>query len=905
MFSLNLSQPERATITVALMYALCAPALAQGETRPPTASVATSNEKRSVFALLRHDPKRQGPLVFISHDQFPVEYGVKDEASIKQAIGGKTPAQFAELMKRRILTVGDIVTFIPPTMKVIVKNPGKADPFAGLRFEQRFVLVLGALTPEQWKQAGSANGIGLSDLTDKQRSLFAGMWRSEALTVQNVRTKSDSDIPVAVETTSVPVSGVRFRVSRRVALQLRPVGQEHTYGYTPGTDADDEKGELQTDGTYIRQLLQMPDDSQDAERADTASAFGVPVMVTVPNGLKSGQLALDTPALNVGMRLDGSRKTVGELLAAVSAATRFRLVADRRIASLPVGYKLTPGGQIVSTGDVLKVLCRSVTGTFRRLDGPGGATVYLLTDDIEGIGTRFARLDRWAEKPYEKLREVYQNAINDCAENEPIDSLGFAPDSPFTLPTDQLKTINDSYASQGLRNTPPVPVSQLSPALQEEFRKGVESWRKWQANVTMRTDTVSLDTDFHCDWILPGGRAFPATVVNRDLSFSFLRQIAVPKSKRVASRDTRIYKHPSPTPFPPALKRRVLTTPLPETESDIQKLLALLRRKGFTETWLRVEDSNITSRDRLQQAVFLGAKSGVRVGVVIPWLLKTESGAKSAPDVNILGENGTAIMEAEVNSIADKNMAEKQRAYYSDRNAGWVVAETQDIHDVVRHASPFLTLANLSAVAFTNPAAPGYTSHDENGDDGFGIGDRMGYNKQTRFRCVQDKGFDPVDVAASTHHLGVSVELPFFRQYEVVKPLAEFRRSQNRAHLARVYAAIRTAFPRTTLYMDNPENRLFEYYGRWEKPDGFPADPAEYVSSANQLRKTAFRNGSSPVFAIRGTRSEGADAYFWNAWHDGMEEAAKGWGGFALNMPTDSLDDVMALLNKLPDDMPP
>lgn len=897
----NFKLSQLTLFLIGTLIVLGKPALAQNSPQNSTSRTQPSSEKRSVMDLLRYDPKQQGPLLFVTQNRFALEYDVKNEQAARQLSGGKTPAQFAERMKRRVIKVGNITTLVPPTMKEIVKNLGKPDPYVGLRFDQRFVLLLGTLTREQWKQAGSTDGIGFNSLTTEQRSLFAGIWRSETVKIRTVRKPKDSVNPLKEDSDAIPISDMRFRLSRQVSLRLQPVNSEANYAYQPRANNDSYKGELQADGSYVRQELLSENDPLISDSQETVSVFGVPIVVTVPNRLKNGHLSLDAPAVNVGMRLDGSHKTVAELLSAVSEATHFRFVADKRLATLSIGYILATEGQEVSIGDVLKALCRSVTGTFRRLNGPNGETMYLLTDDVEGIGTRFARLDRWAAKPKLQRSQIYQKSLDDCAENDPLASLFFAPGYPYTLPDEQLKTINDSYRLEK-KSALTLSVNQLSPVLQEEFKKGVESLHEFDPKINISTDNVNLETDFHCDWMLPGGRTIPAQF-NGALDVGFLRQIAVPKSKRHGSHNTPPDGKSLSLNFPPALKRRILALRLPPTVSESKSLFTLLTQKGFNEAWFRIEKNDATTKNQLQMTIALGVKANVRVGVIIPWLLKEKDGVKTTLDVNILGETGDELVNLKSRNITDKHKASRQRVQDSDRYMGWVIPEAQDAQKIAQCVSPFMNLVNLSEVVFTNFIAPGYGGYEENGDP-YSIGDHMGYNEQLRFRCVQEKGFDPIDITTSSSNLGISIELPFFRQYDMVKNLAEFREAEHKTYLAQIYTDIRSQFPQTTLYLDSrsDKNGLLGFYGRWEKPDGFAGLAKPYLSDAKKLRVIAFRNSPTPVFAIRG---EPTNASFWNTWHDSIEEAANGWGGFSLNMSTDSLADVTTLLKKLPDDTTP
>jgi hypothetical protein len=169
-----------------------------------------------------------------------------------------------------------------------------------------------------------------------------------------------------------------------------------------------------------------------------------------------------------------------------------------------------------------------------------------------------------------------------------------------------------------------------------------------------------------------------------------------------------------------------------------------------------------------------------------------------------------------------------------------------------------------------------------------------------------EQGFDPVDIAPRTYYLRISPDLPFFLQREPQqKPLDDYRASQGKAHLARIHAAIKTAFPTTPFLLGENHNRLFGFYGRWERSAGLVGSGQWDDLNVKRLRDVAFRAAPAqapPVFAFRGSLPEHADAFFWNAWHDGAEEAAKGWGGFCLELGLVSLTDAITLLEKLPDD---
>lgn len=880
---------------------LCAFLFATSTVMAQTEKPASTAEERPALERLRYNPKQQGPLLFIADTSGVIysPYAMNSYWRDDAPVDGKTPAQFAEQTRRRIVTEGNITAVVPRLMTEIITNPGPPDPYAGLNIEERFLILLGTFTREQWKIAGSASGIGKNDLNEKQRAVLGGIIWGDALKV-NTLLPTESGYRYSDQVDTVAADAVRLRLSRRVILRLKPLTEDGE-GYTVEPDSN----RANSDGSSpVRYTLEFPKAPKEGGNEGVWSAFGVPIIKNVPNRLKTGQLPLDAPALGVGMHLDGSHKTLGELLAAAGAASRLRLVADKRIASLPVQYRIAPEGHTVAVGDLLKVMCRSVTGTFRRLDGPGGETIYLLTDDVEGIGTRFARLNRWAEKAFFIAHNATSEATRNSAENEPLDALKFAPDYPYALPDDLLKSVDESYRSSTWGDGPDVAVSRLPPALRQEFREGLDNARK-QAKSALRSDRVGLDTLIQCAWVLPDGRVAPMGFDGR-LGLDFIRSVATTKASPPA-RNQAWNKYPIPTKLPAALKRRIVSLSLPETESETDALFALLKRKGFNEVWLRAEDDTPATVRRIQETVARGTKADFRVGVVIPWLGKGGEETGATPDVNIIGETGAGLAEYRLKRLSEKTPSAKYRAEYMDQFAGWVVPEANNVPSIVTRLSPFVKISRLSAVALSNSTALGYRIITQPGL-GYASDEYMGYSAFLRFRCVVERGFDPVDIAPRTYYLRISPDLPFFLQREPQqKPLEEYRASQGKAHLARIHAAIKTAFPATPFLLGENQNRSFGFYGRWEKPGGLFESGQWDDLNVKKLRDVAFRAAPAqapPVFAFRGGLPEYADAFFWNAWHDATEEAAKGWAGFCLNMDTAAPADTIALLSRLPDDIP-
>ncbi|MBC8140611.1 MAG: hypothetical protein H7Y38_04135 [Armatimonadetes bacterium] len=167
--------------SIVLLAAMIAvPMVCSAQTPPPKAATVATGE--TVLSALRYDAKSTGVLLLVGEPTGDGE--PHPPAYWRKTLRGRTPAQFAETINRRVLTVGAITALVPRTMIVLNTRPGKPDPFAELRGDDRLLLLMAQWTPEQWAKAGSDTGIGAGDLTDEQRPLFAGMLPADAVKVR-------------------------------------------------------------------------------------------------------------------------------------------------------------------------------------------------------------------------------------------------------------------------------------------------------------------------------------------------------------------------------------------------------------------------------------------------------------------------------------------------------------------------------------------------------------------------------------------------------------------------------------------------------------------------------------------------------------------------------------------------
>ena len=459
-----------------------APAVrAQMPTFPTDAPVLPPN----LLTLLgggSYDAAQSGPLLVVSPAQF-------FSPAVALPLGGK-PASLLRISEalggqRRIVRIGGITALVPKLMTVINTHPGKANAFAGLKAGETVKLLLATLTPAQWDLVGGAGGLGASDLTEDQRTLW------ESLMPEQMLIQKSSAVPgekpgswVFSDSTQIPVanpSAVRLRINKKTNWMFSKSGQDdYSYGGSPPEGTPEGRktdymllsvAALPDGGTRISGGLE-PKTSRDPNQV-----YGVALLADAPNRLKAGAVDFASPTLDPRISLAFAPRpvapsaasdpqaelarqasalpTVGDLFSRVTAATGFVFVADRRVRDQPVFV----AGAGARAGDVLQALALSLTGAFRKIGtdaytGAGAKPFYLLTADTAGVGAEVARLAEWAEDAESTKRRVMDASHAAAAKNDPLSHLHFAPGDPYA-PTDaQARRAEEGWRKEKYASRP-------------------------------------------------------------------------------------------------------------------------------------------------------------------------------------------------------------------------------------------------------------------------------------------------------------------------------------------------------------------------------------------------------------------------------------------------------------------
>ncbi|MCW3051312.1 MAG: hypothetical protein JWN14_482, partial [Chthonomonadales bacterium] len=252
------------------------------------------------------------------------EYDVALKGPLLMVIGGRfaspgyhlLPPEQRDALTARIdassqrIVVGGLTVVAPQTMQVIETKPGKANPYADLTAEERLKVLLSYFDAAQWTQAGSAQGIGLADMSEIEQALYLSLL-PEQIAAQHIKIVQGDQpgllhyIPQNDPQECDPLD-VRLRLVRKVLL-LFSKKNTNEFGYVSHIPLEA--------GDVITQFTKGGSPRGDRKPAsETVLVFGVPIIRVVPNHLKPGDLDFTDPKLRQPIALDGELKTLGDLL---------------------------------------------------------------------------------------------------------------------------------------------------------------------------------------------------------------------------------------------------------------------------------------------------------------------------------------------------------------------------------------------------------------------------------------------------------------------------------------------------------------------------------------------------------------------------------------------------------------
>ena len=708
---------------------------------------------------------------------------------------------------------------------------------------------------------------------------------------------------------------VRLRLSRKTQLIYLMANGQGTARYGGEELQPNDKGEV----------INIRPGGSDNANESRDSAYGQPILRTLPSRLKPGHLDFASPVFDVAVPL-ANAATVGDLVRRVAKAANAEVYADPRLARLPLWTSSDGPQETARAGDVLRALCWAVTGTFRKV----GPAAYVLTDDVAGLGTRKAALADWgvrAGKAASEQQEALQKQIRD---QNPLPLLGYAPEDPLAKNDGLQKRITDVLRESGpFVDGLEVDAAGLPPALQNRLRHHTSRNDQNPQNA-LRDDRVKLGAILSKEWIVPGvgpvpDSRFDSALGGRDDLGDLLPPLTgLPPGITV----------PAPVPLAlAALAGRFAVRALvvaPARLDEARQAIIAAKRRGLNQVWIVVDEGGDPAL--LGETIAAGKTSGVAVGAVVRLLHPpaTSAGPPDA-DVNILGE--TSDRRAARRDAAGLQRFDDFRAIDVLRpDRVWLRPEA------VSHRQTWLAelakTPGLAGLALRDMAAPGYATPEAKGetqrDPRDGRND-FGYTESLRLACLRAHGVDPIDIDYEFASVGrVQLALPFFNDRQpdgsqlpdgsavLRKRWNTLRAAVSAQALAPLHAVLnQNALPiflRAQAEPTSDSDLRGGWWGTWERADPLPiqtprdlsdnSGPRSLAPAARQLSKRVLLNVTQTLSNRYGPLpadykpDEVQD--FARALKFRLErEAGQPWDGLVLDLSEMPVADALRLLPAL------
>ncbi len=809
-------------------------------------------------------------------------------------------------------TFGDIthdfgsVTAIAPVTRVLL-NPAPAPPdlSADISPLTGFKMLAARLDDTQWKLLTSEGGLGLSDLTDDtQRLLFHSLFPGGQLWVASqdpVQEKLPKDQRTDTRNVSSQIDGVRLRLGQTATIYVHDKKGKTIYSSGPPTET-----------THLHTW--RPNSPPSSVKNN------VTLRAVVSNTPKSSDLSLTSAKFQPLVTLAGA-KTVGELVARIAAKTHTELYADPHYASRLLTI-IGPAPGATAT-DLLAALALAVAGTYRQV-GPA----FVLTDDLEGVGTRRWRLQNWEDETRSQNSELEDQAAQTMLKNHlPIARSLPAFEDPTALTPEQLKDIKGGIINPGVpdedRN---YPYATLTPAQQRQVRQIADAYEEYQA--TKATDNsrddeppqqpdptgaVTLEPNFNLQMLVPTVEGPVDTNLNSPIWMLYWPGIPFLEAHHAEiiaaqSAPTPVDTRPPAPPLRPLLHSRPRRAVLghPTTPAAVDALIAAMQKVGLNELWLDVFSqgkSHLATKgtDILTEALTKTKGTGITVYADLSLLSWGNQPPEDARDLDILGQNSHQAAIADHDrrgSDEDKyDAAGKPIAYVPPPVLASPVADTvkKTLLDTVR---------SLAA----RPGLAGSVWEDAvRGDD-------LGYTPPMRLAFLRAFHADPVDITQGGYARG-DVSLPAFddstAENALTKQWNDARLGANKFLLAQMRQAIPSAAVRSILMEQRGDlnaQDTVSWLVSWDDPRQL-APPLRPLFSKNYLgltsREEVFRvsakQGRTTLLRERCPNAADMDALARSLQADlpPISKAKAVWDGYVLDFDDPHVTDSTEPLRDL------
>ena len=757
--------------------------------------------------VLKNTPwnvESRGPLLVVGAAKISAKLPLPEPAA--QGYNLTSLAAAFGLMPVRIGTV----TALSPTRSWQVRKPTlTAEELLHQRGEYLTIKLLESLTPSQWKELTGEKGLGMESLSGTQQALLSGI--QEQVSFGNGQGETVLISPQERH-------HLRLRIGQKVVVHLLPQEPQGPSG--PLTD---------TDSTLARATL----------NARTFPDLPVTRFELLPTRQKTSELDLSRLTAPCSLL---QQETVGALLKRMETKTHLRLMAAPWLAE----QSITARGSAAPVGDTLKAICRSLDGTFRRV-GEGADTVYVLTQDQEGLATQLAR---WVElkAKSDALLAIYQEKL----QKRPRDLYPIPSKNPYGFTAEQLQRGKERLG---------IALTELAIEVQSLLKKkaGEQTYEVTEngQDVTKfyRTDRISLATQVEGSLILPDKRELPWPGLT-DIAVLFDPQQLI-------------------TPVVPNLglwRERVVVL-APHTVDEAKEAVILAQKAHQTAIWLAVPARTELARPLLDAAIAEGKRLKFPVGALMRplWWPKNELVANAPEDQNLLGETIPELQKRH------PEVPSAHSFFFPLRPGETCLVPTISIQKAT--AQSLIELAKMEGLATlaVHNLAPPYYLHQVMASNITTY--KFGYNLHNRLAFLNQTGCDPVDLIGKGFSLpDAPAEFGFqlqIKQRGIQSQWERFLYSTGEDFLKMLHPILKSVAPALPLYLKgmnvmllwtkpSPSLRSFDSLGlRWMDPFPYQA-PNRSNEDFWRIFQTNIIPGAGPTLEYQGYIAYFADI----SWRD-------------------------------------
>jgi hypothetical protein len=864
-----------------------------------------------------YQPKRENPLE---------PWRPPDPLSPPEYRKGWRVETIATYFGRKVNRVGSLSVLAPTLMTVLnthLPDKSTVDPFAHLHSYEKMQLFESSLTEDQWRKMATDEGLGAADLDAEQRDLFLGLIPENSQlskTVQRARWAEGVNLTDLTDLdpvnrqgklSSAQRMGARLRINRSVHLWLPDAENGNVYGaWVPEHAEGTETWALNNPGDWMNR----------------AEAYGVPLTEDVPAKQKPSDLDYASPDLDVEIVL-GQAKNIGELIKRVSDATHLELFADGRLNGLTL-WTNAEDDETVRAGDLLRALSLAVTGTYRRV-GPA----YVLTDDLEGIGTRRARIQEWVDSLNRIQNKSTQDLWRRLQKMNVASFVQYAPGDDLTLnDTLNAKLEQQQQAQRSGEYQPPLlSTSDLPARMQKLVQSAVRAHDQDGLNNPeqhfVASDMVHVQIEVKTSLIIPGIGAVDFQMGGMNLD----AMRTTPREHRTSS--GRSADLPVILPENMATGGVLLLTP--EKQEDVDLAIDTVRQVGFRQLWVYLPTDPIQGKELLTAAIKAGKERHIPVYAVLRLMQIPRTKEKTDKTlITILGETSSEYV---TRKTAETEAYPGQMDALRNREDWLNPADPATLPFLKQRILQIAAIPGLAGVVLCDIAVPGYEHPGtNNGFDWspFPTGE-LGYSLENRLGLLREAGYDPIDIPVSSGYSpGVSnINLPFFtdrQQTWIRKPNGEwgpddklvtpnmswaaYRFKKSQKLMADLYKAVRDEKPDLQLFASSLGTTWNNNsYFLWDAPEkilaGVPLSPESPNHSPTNNTITPTKqllriDCSAVVSAIRfyTTEENITEQILFNRnvnqmldWRD-INRMGQKWDGFVLDFSNTPVKDMMPLV---------